>query len=39
MIKKLTFALVAMAISVTTYAQSKFEWKEASVAMVTNTNM
>ena len=30
MIKKLTFALVAMAISVTTYAQSKFEWKEAS---------
>ena len=30
MIKKLTFALVAMAISVTTYAQSKFEWKEAT---------
>ena len=29
MIKKLTFAFAAMVISVASYAQSQFEWKEA----------
>jgi hypothetical protein len=29
MIKKLTFAFAAMIISVASYAQSQFEWKEA----------
>ena len=32
MIKSLRLRLVAMVISVASYAQSQFEWKEAKVA-------